>query len=172
MCIALAYIWYNRSVGRLPLVTHYSVATAALDNHIFVFLQIHIRVVQVVEHRDGRQPGRCTAGLWHFAGIQQMHQRLHNGMIGGVHVRIQREIAFAGTIERIVAVWRHNPILPFQFLETDMHCVDLATAMVFGRRRVQQRIFEFGLAFVSFPLHIAVAVAALCACVGAGFVRP
>jgi hypothetical protein len=46
------------SLNRFLLV---SMASAAFDDHVFVFLQVHVGIVEIVEHRDGTKfCGRAT----------------------------------------------------------------------------------------------------------------
>lgn len=44
-------------------------------------------------------------------GLSGTYQRLHNGMIGGIHVGVEREGAFPLTVECCVALWCYDPVL-------------------------------------------------------------
>ena len=74
-------------------------ASTSLDNHIPVSLEDNVGVVVEVEDGDGGELGGCAAGLGHQVGVQEVDQRLHNGMIGGVHVSTQRKRAFPIAVE-------------------------------------------------------------------------
>lgn len=39
------------------------------------------------------------------------YQRLYNGVIGGVHVGVEREGAFSVAVVSCVTLWRYDPVL-------------------------------------------------------------
>ncbi|CAG0916126.1 unnamed protein product [Notodromas monacha] len=99
----------------MPAQTHFgSVTTASLHLHIAIALQNDIRVV-VIEY-DGyfTQFRGSTAGLWRRVLAHQVDQRLNNGVVRGIHLRIQRKSALAFAIERRVPVRGDDPVLPIQ----------------------------------------------------------
>lgn len=114
-------------------------ASAAFNNHVFVFLQVHVVVVKIVKDADSAELGGSATRLRHFCWVHQVHKRLHNGMICGIHVGVEREVAFTGTVERTVAVRRYNPVLPLQILETHVESLDL-TAFRIVIARMRQRV--------------------------------
>lgn len=63
-------------------------ATATLDDHVFVFFKYDVALIEEIEHRDRRQFGGSATGFWHFSRTHEMHQCLNNCMIGCVHVGI------------------------------------------------------------------------------------
>ena len=82
-----------------------------LDDHVPVALENDIGVVVEVEDRDGGELGGGTAGLGHQVGVQEVHQRLHDGVVGGVHVSTQRKGALPVAVERGVAIGSNDPVL-------------------------------------------------------------
>lgn len=122
-----------------------SMASAAFHYHIFIFLQIDIRFVQIVKNRNGTEFGGCTAWFRHFR-LHQMDQCLNDGVIGCIHVCCQWEITFAGAIVRTVAIGCNNPILPLQILEADIQLLDLTTFCVIMGSWIKQRIYHIGFA--------------------------
>ena len=49
-----------------------------------------------------------------------MHQRLHNGVVGSVHVRAEGKRAFSEAKESRVSLRRDDPVLPPKPLEADV----------------------------------------------------
>ena len=86
-------------------------ATAALDDHVFVLLQYNIAFVEEIQHGDRRELGGCAARLWYLTRADQMHQRLDDRVIRRVHVSVQRKIAFTAAIICVVSVRRYDPVL-------------------------------------------------------------
>jgi hypothetical protein len=101
----------ERDGGRGRCRTIRLVTSAPFDDHIFVLLQNHVRVVVKVEHHDGGQFGRGTARLRHRVRVHQVHQSLYDCVIRRVHVRLERKRALSVTVEGGVSVWSDNPIL-------------------------------------------------------------
>ena len=88
-----------------------SMATAALDDHVFVLLQYNVAFVEEIQHGDRRELGGRAARLWYLTRANQMHQRLDDRVIGRVHMSVQREIAFAAAIICVVSVRCYDPVL-------------------------------------------------------------
>lgn len=109
-------------------------ATARPHDHVTVFLEDDVGAVVKVEHGDGIELGGRAAGLGHKVGVHQVHlgrgersadgplppcspgpaythQGLHNGMVGGVHVRIERESALPVAVVGRVTLGCDDPIL-------------------------------------------------------------
>lgn len=84
---------------------------ATLDDHVFVFLEDHVAVVQEIEYGDRRQFGGRATGLGHFSRAHQVHQCLNYSVVGSVHVCVQREIALSTTVVRVVSIRRDDPVL-------------------------------------------------------------
>lgn len=59
------------------------------DHHSREFLEDNIRTGIKVDDRNAREFGWSTARFAHVFRVHQMDQSLHNGMVGGVHMRIQ-----------------------------------------------------------------------------------
>jgi len=95
------FIWYKRSL----------VTAAALDDHILVFLENNIALVQEVQHGYRGQLGGRTTRFRYFSRTHQMHQGLDYRVIGRVHVSIQREIAFSAAVIRVISIRRNDPVL-------------------------------------------------------------
>lgn len=86
-------------------------ATAALDDHVFVLLEYNVALVEEIQHGDRREFGRGAARFWHLTRAHQVHQRLDDRVVGRVHVSVQREIAFAAAIICVVPVRCYDPVL-------------------------------------------------------------
>lgn len=104
-----------------------SVAPTRLDHHVLVLLENHVGVVVEVEDHNGRQFGGRAARLRNIVGVHQMDQSLDDGVIGGVHVRVQRETALPVAEEGGVTVRCYDPVLPTQVFEADVERPLLAT---------------------------------------------
>ena len=92
-------------------ITRCSVASATLHRHPLVLFQAYIRGVSEVENRNGIEFGRCTAWTGIFRRVHQMDQCLHDGMICGIHIRIQGKFAFPITVVGEVTIRCYNPFL-------------------------------------------------------------
>lgn len=57
--------------------------------------------------------------LSYLSGVQEMHQGLHYSVVGGVLMRVQREVAFTAAVEGPVAIRSNDPILEIRLV-----CVD------------------------------------------------
>ena len=86
-------------------------AAARPHHHVAVLLEYDVGVVVEVEHGDGGQFGRSATRLRHGQRLHEMSQRLHDGVIGGVHLGVQRKRALAVAVESRVAFRRDDPIL-------------------------------------------------------------
>ena len=86
-------------------------ASASTDHHVPVLLQNDVGAVIEEQDRDGTQLGGCTARLGNGFRTHQVDQSLNDGVIGGVQIVVEREGAFALTVESSIAVWCYNPIL-------------------------------------------------------------
>ena len=49
--------------------------------------------------------------------LHKVHERLDDGVVGGVHVGVEGEGALAVAVERLVVVGRDDPLLPTEVLE-------------------------------------------------------
>lgn len=110
-------------------------AATCPDHHVAVLLQDDVGAVIKVEDRDAVKLRGCTAGLGHRLWVDKMHlflerhysvggrahgvcrvpsdtyQRLHDGVIGGVHIGVKGESAFTVTVVRCVTLRRDDPVL-------------------------------------------------------------
>ena len=88
-----------------------SVAAARAYHHVAVLLQNDVRAVVEVEDGDGGELGGRAARLRHRQRLGEVRQRLHDGVVGGVHLGVQRERALAVAVECRVALRRYDPVL-------------------------------------------------------------
>ena len=88
-------------------------AAATLDHHVAVLFKNDIGRLVKVEDRYARQFGGGATRFGHI-WLHQMDQRLHDGMVSRVHVRVERERALPVTVERLVSVRGDDPILPVE----------------------------------------------------------
>ena len=88
-----------------------SVAAARFDDHVAILFEDDVRVVVKVQDGDGGEFDGRAARLGHHGRRHQVHQRLHDGVVAGVHVRVQRERTLAVAVKRRVAVRRDDPVL-------------------------------------------------------------
>ena len=49
--------------------------------------------------------------LWELVRVHRVHERLHDGVVGGVHVDVEGEVALAVAVERLVVVGGDDPVL-------------------------------------------------------------
>lgn len=98
-------------------------ASASSHNHIPVFFQDDIGVIVKVKNRDGIQFSWCTAWFRNIFGIHKVNQGLYNGMVGGIHVRIEWEGALSITVVGSIAFGCDDPVLPSQVLEAHVKLV-------------------------------------------------
>lgn len=117
--VPLYYIKRYRMCATCLYVTLSSVAPAALNHHVLVLLEDHIWLIQEIEHRYWWQLCWSTARLWHLWGIHQVHQRLNDCMICGIHVSIQWEVTFPTAVKGIISIWCNNPILKWTTIASD-----------------------------------------------------
>lgn len=96
-------------------------------NHVPVFFQDDIGVVVEVKNRDGIQFGWCAAWFGDVLGIHKVDQGLYNGVVGGIHVCIEREGTLSITIVGSVALGCNDPVLPSQVLEAHVKLMLLAS---------------------------------------------
>lgn len=134
-------------------------ASTAFNNHVFVFLQVNVVVIEIVKDADSTQLGWRATWFWHFCGVHQVHKRLHNGMICGVHVSIKREITFTRAKERTITIRCYYPVLPLQIFETHIESLNL-TAFWVVIAWMRQWVSVFRLLFP--PLLVCLT---LCSCV-------
>ena len=97
-------------------------------DHVAILLQDDVRVVVEVQDRDGGELGRRAARLWHGQRLHEVRQCLHNGVVRGVHLSVQRERAFAVAVESRVAFGCDYPIL--------QHTLTISTGVDRGRRNL------------------------------------
>jgi len=88
-----------------------SVTAAGADDHVAVLLEYDVGTVVEVEDGDGGEFGRRAARLRHGQRLGEVGERLHDGVVGGVHLRVQRERALAVAVERRVAFRCYDPVL-------------------------------------------------------------
>lgn len=93
--------------GAWPLV-----ATTRPHDHVTVFLEDDVGAVVKIEHGDGIELGGRAAGLGHKVGVHQVHQRLHNGVVGGIHVGIERESALPVAVVGRITLGCDDPVRP------------------------------------------------------------
>lgn len=111
-------------------------AATCPDHHVAVLLQDDVGAVIEVEDGDAVKLRGRAAGLGHCLRVDEMdlflercifqwagerrafggvtsetYQRLHDGVIGGVHIGVKGEGAFAVTVVRGVTLWRDDPVL-------------------------------------------------------------
>lgn len=111
-------------------------AAAGPHDHVPVFLQDDVGAVVEVEDRDGVELSWSAAGLGHRIWVDKVDQCLHDGVVGSIHVGVQREGTFPLTVVRGIAFGRDDPVLPSQVSEADVKLVlltglPLVTAAVF-----------------------------------------
>ena len=102
-------------------------ASAALDHHVPVLLEDDIGRLVKVQDGDARELCGRAAGLGHILRLHEVHQRLDDGVVGGIHVGVEGEGALAVAVERLVAVRRDDPVLPVQVAEAHPQHPFLAT---------------------------------------------
>jgi len=98
-----------------------SPASARLDDHRLVILQHHVVVVVDVQHRHGTERRRHAARPRRQPRVDRVDQRLDDGVVGGVEVVGQVERTVAGAVERLVSGRRHDPVVPADLAEVDVH---------------------------------------------------
>ena len=86
-------------------------ASTALDDHVLVLLEDDVAALVEVQNGDGRERGGRAAGLGDVAGAHEVHEGLHDGVVGGVHVGAQGEGALAGAVVGLVAFGGDDPVL-------------------------------------------------------------
>ena len=86
---------------------------ASADDHVAISLEDDVGVIVEVEDGDGRELGRRAARLRHGQRLGEVRQRLHDGVVGGVHLGVQRERALAVAVERRVTFRRYDPVLQY-----------------------------------------------------------
>lgn len=91
-------------------------AAAALHHHILVVLQHHSVLRVQIEQGDGAEGGGDTAGPRHCS-VHRVHQSLHHGVAGGVHVVGQRKATLSQAKEGVIAAGRNDPLVPAHFVE-------------------------------------------------------
>jgi len=88
-----------------------SVAAARAYDHVAVLLENDVRAVVEVEDGDGGELGGRATRLRHRQRLGEVRQRLYDGVVGGVHLGVQRERALAVAVECRVALRRYDPVL-------------------------------------------------------------
>lgn len=105
-----------------------SAAPAPLHHHLLVVFQDHLVILIQVEHGNGAQLRGHAAGLGD-AGVHRVHQRLHDGVVGGVEVVGQREGTVPVAVKRLVPRGCHDPVVPAHVAE--IHIEGMAAAVFF-----------------------------------------
>lgn len=103
-----------------------SPATAFLHDHVGVVFHHQFALVVHVEQRLRRQLGRHATRPGHRGRIHRVHQRLHDCVVGSVHVVGQRERALAVTVVRVVTLRRLDPVGESDLLEVHIQWIPLA----------------------------------------------
>ena len=85
--------------------------SASLDDHVEVLLEDDVVRLVEVEDGDGAELDGRAAGLGELVALHEMHEGLHDGVVGGVHVRAEGEGALPGAVERLVVVGGDDPVL-------------------------------------------------------------
>ena len=83
----------------------------SLDDHVGVLFQDDVVGLVKVEDGDVAEGRGGAAGLGEVVVLHEMHEGLDDGVVGGVHVRAEREGALAGAEEGLVVVGRYDPVL-------------------------------------------------------------
>ena len=91
---------------------------ARLDHHVFVFLENDIRTLVKIQDGDSTELGGGATRLGHVVGSHEMDEGLDNGVVGGVHVSVEREGALPVAVVSGVTVRSDDPVLPTQVFET------------------------------------------------------
>lgn len=116
------------------------------DHHVAVLLEDDIGAFIKIEHGDAVELCWGTAGFGHRLWVDKVHlwhrrntkyilresrgyrgnafnqgsfeayQSLHNSVIGGIHVGVQRKSTFSLTVICCVALWCYDPVLVRGFL--------------------------------------------------------
>lgn len=96
-----------------PVLRHclfLSPTAAALHHHVLVVFQNHLLVLVQVEEGDGAEL-RGHAARPRDVGVDRVDQRLHDGVVGGVHVSVEGEGALAIAVVGGVALGGNDPVL-------------------------------------------------------------
>lgn len=104
--VPLHYIKRYKTACCMP-----SMAPTALNNHVLILLKDYIWLIQEIKHRYCWQLCWSTTRLWHLWRTHQVHQRLNNCMICGIHVSIQWEVTFPTAVKSIIPIWCDDPVL-------------------------------------------------------------
>ena len=105
---------------------NYLMAAARLDDHVFIFLQNDVGALVKIQDRDPTEFGRSAAGLGNVVRSHQVDQGLHYGVVGGVHVGVEREGALSMAVVGGVAVRCDDPVLPAEIFEAHVQSSLLA----------------------------------------------
>lgn len=76
---------------------------------------------------DLTESAGCRESACHL-GLFGTYQSLHNSMIGGIHVRVQRESTFSFAVVCCISLWCNDPVLKSkttyrcQFCKNAMKC--------------------------------------------------
>ena len=125
MYVCLSCIFYCHTMEPTSQ-PNYLMAATRLDDHVFIFLQNDVGALIKIQDRDAAQLGWSTARLGDIVGSHQVHQGLHNGVVGGVHVSVEREGALSMAVVSGVAVRRDDPVLPPEIFEAHVQSSLLA----------------------------------------------
>lgn len=105
-------------------------AATGAYHHVLVLLQDDVGVVVKEEHGYGVEFGGGAARLWYILRVHEVHQRLYDGMVGGIHVSIQGEGTLSIAVVGSVAFRGDNPVLPAQLSEANIQLVFLARRLL------------------------------------------
>lgn len=118
-------------------------AATGLDHHVTVFTQDDIVAAVIVQHRGGTQFGGCTACLGDNIWLHQVHQRLQDGMVGGVHTGVQWESTLPLTVIGRVALGGDDPVQPAKVTEADVELMPAANLSAAGTVAIIKDPWEF-----------------------------
>ena len=87
-------------------------ASASLNHHILVVFQHNLLVLIHIEQTDRAEIRGHATGLRHGPDVGVVHQTLNRGVVGGVEVVRQGEVAFPHAKVGVVVRRREDPLVP------------------------------------------------------------
>ena len=101
-------------------------AAARLHHHVAILLKDNVGTLVEVKDGYSTEFGGGAAGFGYVDGSHEVDECLDDGVIGGVHVRVEGEGALAMAVVSGVAVRRDDPILPPEIFEAHVQSSLLA----------------------------------------------
>ena len=92
-------------------------APALLHHHVLVLFVHHVVAWVYVQDADGAEFGGDAAAGRGAVGVHWVHERLYDGVVGGLQVWAEREVAHPLAVVRLVIQGRDDPVVPSQLLE-------------------------------------------------------